>query len=464
MSVDSENTRKDRISNLAREELAAEALILVSANHFSPRNAVQAIIEFQDHSARPVVTALLMETIRRKNTIIRIINHILLRTPEYFKPKSPNIHELPLFLQNLLQVTFYRVLFEIPSHPIPLVSATIQEIMRRRKSNRWIQPLQKWFILLENFDFSTWISGISDRVEAKALSAFQPTWLVRSLLKSYNSEVVEEILGFFNNPSPTYVRINSLKPSNEVFIEFAEKKISYKADEIFPNILRIENPSRARLPTLSSFLKGHFFIQARTSAYIPLLVSPHPYERILDACAAPGGKTIFMAELMMNKGQIIALDVRKDRVEELKRNVSKYGVTNVVCIQSDVRDYISEQLFDRILVDAPCSGSGTLSTRPHTKWRITKQRIKLYATRQYEILLSASKLLKEGGCIYYSTCSLLAEENEEVISKFLADKGEEYVPESMDPQLGSPLPYLGQRFLPHTFKSEGFSIFCLKKL
>ena len=162
---------------------------------------------------------------------------------------------------------------------------------------------------------------------------------------------------------------------------------------------------------------GWFYIQDPSTLLAPALLDPQPGENILDLCAAPGGKTTFLAQLMHNEGKIIASDSDPSRLRMVKDNCARLGVTCVETI-SDFRFPISD--FDKILVDAPCSNTGVMRRRVDLRWRITAEEILRLQKTQLELLNQAATKLKPGGTLVYSTCSLEPEENSEVVKQFLA--------------------------------------------
>ena len=217
---------------------------------------------------------------------------------------------------------------------------------------------------------------------------------------------------------------------------------------------------------LEGFKNGFFYIQSRSSSMIAHFLDPKEGEIILDSCAAPGSKTTHIASLTNNKSTLVALEIDINRIKTLKQTLNRCGVKSVEIINGDARDQIFKpnEHFDKILLDAPCSGCGTLSTKPHAKWRIKNSLIKKYAQLQFEVISNVSKYLKNDGILLYSTCSLLPEENEDVIEKFL-DNNKNF--ESIDlpyTEIGRKISFKGKRLFPHEVDSEGFSLFLLKKI
>jgi len=191
------------------------------------------------------------------------------------------------------------------------------------------------------------------------------------------------------------------------------------------------------------FKKGYFTIQDESAGLVSHLVDPKENDLILDVCAAPGGKTSHMSEIMHNRGKIIAVDKYLSRVEIMKDNLNRLGVTNAVFVYDDIINPESSILkneivnkVDKVLVDAPCSGLGVLSKKPDIKWKRELDDIYKLRKLQLEILENSIKYLKPGGALIYSTCTIEKEENNDVVEMFLnrnkdfkVDNARNYVPE-----------------------------------
>jgi 16S rRNA (cytosine967-C5)-methyltransferase len=167
------------------------------------------------------------------------------------------------------------------------------------------------------------------------------------------------------------------------------------------------------------FSQGYFSIQDESAGLVTLLLNPKPGERIIDLCSAPGGKTTFIGEIMENQGEIIAVDKYEHRLNLVRQSCERLGIQNVNFI---VEDAITLKLepADRVLVDAPCSGLGVLQKKPDIRWQREPKDIERLVETQLTILENASNLVKNGGVIVYSTCTIEPEENIEVVKKFLA--------------------------------------------
>ena len=215
-----------------------------------------------------------------------------------------------------------------------------------------------------------------------------------------------------------------------------------------------------------------FIAQDIASMLVAYALSPKPNELVLDLAAAPGGKTTHMAQLMSDEGQIVACDVHKHRLDLMQENLERLGISSVKTVLSDGRNLPAEIKAiecDRVLVDAPCSGTGVLRRRADLRWRRVEQDLTLLTKLQKELLEAAADQVKAGGILVYSTCSLEPEENSSVITDFLSthpdfslDNVQPYLPEGFRrafPEQGKP--YVTT--YPHTHKIDGFFIARMKR-
>jgi 16S rRNA (cytosine967-C5)-methyltransferase len=244
-----------------------------------------------------------------------------------------------------------------------------------------------------------------------------PIWFVKELLGYWPSGVVEKILKTGNDAQPLVLR---LQPDQEVvklyLAELQRRSIRFKLGKFqknFVNVLSDVNPSE-----LPGFDDGQFVIQNEASGLVVELLSPQPGESVIDLCAAPGGKTSDIASRVGEQGSVLALDVSSDRLERLRENLQRLGIESVVTVQGDATQF-SSGTYDKILVDAPCSGTGVFRKFPEARWITTPEDVGRLAQLQVRLLDNAAKLLAPGGRIVYSTCSIVRAENENVVSRFL---------------------------------------------
>jgi len=249
-----------------------------------------------------------------------------------------------------------------------------------------------------------------------------PPLFIERLQTIFPREYQESVLKTFIEPSPLSVRVNILKTSKEKVIYFLRKQnIRFKEVPWYHDALILDGISKKDLGATALIQNGFIFIQSLSSMLVPLILDPKPGDHILDMCAAPGGKATQIAALMQNQGSLLALESVKERYFKLKSVIALLGTDMIQPKLTDARRFSrGVNLFDRILVDAPCSSEGRFKVfdeKTYAYWSL--QKIKEMAHKQKELLLSASRLLKPGGLLVYSTCTFAPEENEAMIDWFL---------------------------------------------
>ena len=267
-----------------------------------------------------------------------------------------------------------------------------------------------------------------------------PDFLQEKLMKQYGEEGLQKILSGYEEQRAVTLRVNTLKadvPSVKSCLEAAQ--ISWKEAVWSKEALIVEQVREDVIRALPIYSQGMIYLQSLSSMIPPVVLAPQKGECILDMAAAPGGKTTQMAALSGNQAQITACEKNKVRGERLKYNIEKQGASCVYVMFEDARKLDDFFSFDKILLDAPCSGSGTLNLGARgLKQKITQELISRSARTQEELLRKALKLLKPGHEMIYSTCSVLREENEDTVKKVLG-KTAELVPLSPDALPGVPL-------------------------
>ena len=256
-----------------------------------------------------------------------------------------------------------------------------------------------------------------------ALGYSHPAWLCGRWEERWGTEKLPLLLAWNNTPPPTYARVNTLRATPETLAAQFETEgvhcVPRPCDWVGPDLV-FELKSHPPLGGLPSFQQGQFYIQDPSTLLAVCELDPHPGESVLDLCAAPGGKTMFIAQLMNNQGQIMAHDLQIHRRELIRQNCDRLGVTCVQLARSTTTVSPDPTApYDRILVDAPCSNTGVLRRRVDLRWRIRPEEILRLRGTQVELLQQAAPQLKLGGALVYSTCSLEREENEEVTQEFL---------------------------------------------
>lgn len=308
---------------------------------------------------------------------------------------------IDVILKNVLRIAVYQYLFldRIPIYAIVNEAANFGRTIKERGLINAV------------------LRGIIRNKKVQELR-IPKAWVLKTIVDAYPVEGEKIIESFKIRPTP-YIRVNLLKSN----IEEAEAKldtidVEYKKANWFPEF-KVVN----RLGNIinDSVLKdGYISIHDEAQGLICHLVTPKPGEKIVDLCAAPGSKTTYMAELMENKGMILAIEVSDVRMKMVLENAVRLGLTIVRPVIADGRNYAIEDI-DKVLVDAPCSNSGVIAKRPEVKERVNNKVIRRLAKLQYDLISNAATFLKVGGSLIYSTCSILPQENEEVVDLFLSN-------------------------------------------
>ena len=258
----------------------------------------------------------------------------------------------------------------------------------------------------------------------KAIEHSVPDWLAGLFEKELGAKWEKE-MSALNEQAPVILRANSLKISAENLVEILkEEGVNSFVLRGYPDAVQLEEKKNVFLT--SAFKEGFFEVQDASSQKIAKLLDVKEGMRVVDACAGAGGKTLHIAALMKNKGQIIALDIYEWKLAELKRRAKRAGAFNIETRFIEDNKIIKRlhNTADRLLIDAPCSGLGVLKRNPDSKWKIDEDFINRIKTEQENILQNYSKILKKGGKMVYATCSILPSENGEQVRKFLAENTE----------------------------------------
>jgi len=297
-----------------------------------------------------------------------------------------------------------------------------------------------------------------------------PEWM-DSILHEGFGDNFEAALHALNEQAPTDLRVNTLKTTREQLLkELNQEGFECAATTISPVGIRLAK--RGPIFASPAFKQGYFEVQDEGSQVVAQLVDAQAGQRVIDFCAGAGGKTLAMAAAMKNKGRILAWDTSEKRLTQMTPRIRRAGVDNVQThvITSEQDAFIKRHkgTADRVLVDAPCSGSGTWRRNPDLKWRFTRQDLDEVVALQQSILQSAARLVKPGGRVIYATCSILKEENEHQLTKFLTSVNNFKVvcakkvwDKNTFSDEASPVSYLG--LTPHEDGVDGFFAAVLEK-
>lgn len=295
------------------------------------------------------------------------------------------------------------------------------------------------------------------------IAASLPDFLADRFLKEFGDEA-EVAAEAMNERAPLFGRVNLLKGTREELIRrLTEENVDARPGKLSP--LAVELETRQNAFSLKAFQEGYFELQDEGSQLLGQLVDPPP-TKVVDACAGAGGKTLQLAADMKNRGELFAFDIEERRMEDLKRRARRAGVHNVRVRVIPAGDEAKEAIADltgkadRVLVDAPCSGTGTFRRKPDGRYRLTEELLQEHVARQKTLLARFATLVKPGGRLIYGTCSVLREENEGVIEDFLGKHPEFSVmpaSEELGEELGAKVTRNGfLRLFPHKHGTDGF--------
>ena len=320
-------------------------------------------------------------------------------------------------LKNALRVALYQILFldRVPDYaavnevvefvkklqgqkPADLVNAVLRNIIRSKNAIRYPDPEE---------DLIGYLSAYYSH----------PSWMVKRYVARFGRENTEKLLATNNEKPYLTLRINALKTKPDEFKALLEAVgLKYHQGNYLPEFFKLHNLTN--ITAWEYYTKGYFNIQDESAGLACRLLDVQEGHRVLDMCAAPGGKTAYIAALMHSRGEVVAIDRFESRLRLLQKNMIRLCVDCVRIVEADALEYKSLP-FDRVLVDAPCSGTGTLSKKPDIKWRKDLFDIRNLNAVQIKLLNKAAALVKVGGVIVYSTCSIEPEENFEIVKKFL---------------------------------------------
>ncbi|MCL4490508.1 MAG: 16S rRNA (cytosine(967)-C(5))-methyltransferase RsmB [Nitrospirae bacterium] len=392
-------------------ELAVIALNNILKKSKKPKEVLEDLSFDLDKRDRAFLMELVYGVLRHRDSLDWMLKDFL---------RNPS--GLPADTLNNLRIAVY----QITSMRVPEWAA-VNEAVDVEKSYKGKAPLVN--AVLRNFlrNRDKIASPPEDNpVGCISITTSHPEWLVRRWVERFGTEEALSLAEKNNEVPPFTIRMGSGAERGEALLVLAEHGIKARPARYSPAGITIEDFHS--FDGLSKILPSGFMVQDEASQLMAYLLNPLPGERALDACAAPGGKTTHIAQLMKDGGEVVSVEIDGKKLEHLEQNISRLGLKSVRVIQCDVRnldnsDYCRQVadrcFFDRILLDAPCSATGVIRRNPDVKYRHGPQDLIRLKRMQLEILHAVSTLLKPGGIMVYSVCSTEPEEGEEVIREFL---------------------------------------------
>ncbi len=422
-------------------------------------------VKLQDIDRR-LITELVYGSVRRQRTLDALID-------QFAKKKS---HQQPKDLRTILHLGLYQLCYQ---ERIP-ASAAVNTTVQLAKENGFpgltgfVNGLLRQYIRQVGGDEGAKSSSAShlslqlpeNSVERLGILHSFPDWIIQVWLEQLSFAETEQLCEWMNQSPTIDLRINPLRTS----IDVVEKALQ-SADIL---VKRLPNLSQALrlisnsgpIQNLPGFSEGWWVIQDSSAQLVSHLLDPQPGEVVIDTCAAPGGKTTHIAELMGDKGKIWACDRTPSRLRKLQENARRLNLQSMQICTGDSREFLQfENVADRVLLDAPCSGLGTLHRHADARWRQTPESVQELSKLQKELLAHTSTFVKTGGVLVYATCTLHPAENEAVISEFLAETSNWQIepPDINSPVFAYSTPSGWCKVWPHRQNMDGFFMVRLRK-
>jgi len=380
-----------------------------------------------DSRDRALALELVYGVLRHRSTLDWRLDHVA----------TKSMAKLPVRVRMALRLGAYQLLHLDRIPPSAAVNESVALMKTGGASAHWPGFVNAVLRAMTRAPAPPWPDPAADPVRALSVRHACPAWLAERWIARFGVRDAEALCLATTVIPPLTIRVNTMKTTREaVEARLAELGVAARPTRISPVGLVLDKcGSVAELPL---FHDGAFYVEDEAAQLVAPLLDPRPGERVLDACAAPGGKSTHLAALMQNHGELVAVDTSAARLRLLEDNCRRLDIAIVQSVRADAAAGLPKELrerpFDRILVDAPCSGLGVLRRHPEGKWRKAADALAAHQAIQRQVLQGACSLLRPGGVLVYSTCSSEPEENEQVIDQFCSAH-KEFRRESVAPWL-----------------------------
>lgn len=415
---------------------------------------------------RAFINALVYGVMRRRAELDRIINHF----------SRTRLSKIDPPILNLLRLSVYQIRF-MDRIPVSAAVNTAVEMAKTVSAGHWVVRFVNGLLrntareAERNFSRLPSPDPQKDPVEALAVQQSFPKWLIKRWMGRYGLMQTRHLCQVINQIPPITLRVNTLRIKRCDLLEALTAETRHIRTTLCSRDgISFDHPQKPVFET-DAFKNGWFQVQDEAAQLIAPFLDPAPSERILDACAGLGGKTGHIAQLMHNRGEIVAIDHEDGKLKKLKREMQRLGMTIVRPMLLDLNHPVDEAVtgrFDRVLLDAPCSGLGVIRRNPDSKWSESKKNLLRYHARQCRFLHHVAPLVKPQGKLVFAVCSMEPEENEQVVKKFLKDHPEFAISHScgqlsIDARLLiDPNGFLRTR--PHLHDMDGFFAVCFQRV
>ncbi|MEH7481846.1 16S rRNA (cytosine(967)-C(5))-methyltransferase RsmB [Neobacillus drentensis] len=437
--------------------IAMDSLVAIEKNQSYSNLLLNNTIEKHELSPKDVglLTELTYGTLQRRMAL-----------DYYLEPFVKDNKKLANWVHHLLRLTLYQMIYldRIPDR------AAIYEAVEIAKSrgHKGIASLVNGVLRSIQREGLPSMEEVSDPTKRLSLETSHPEWLITRWVNQFGYEKTKEMCEVNLTAPLQTARVNLTKISRDECVAILEEDgFQIEKSPIIPEAIR---SLKGNLASTIAFKYGMFTIQDESSMLAAYALGAKQNEFILDACAAPGGKSTHIAEKMDNTGEVISVDLHQHKVRLINDNAKRLGLENIKTSVSDsrqIQEKFNKESFDRILLDAPCSGLGVMRRKPDMKYTKTEKDIERLSTIQQDLLMSVSPLLKKDGILVYSTCTVDKEENEYTVKTFLENNPEfegdlsfkNRMPEAIQPLITG----FDLQIFPQDFGSDGFYIAVLRK-
>ena len=402
---------------------------------------------------RALCYELTLGVLRRQLWLDRALEHFSGRASGKFDPPVRRALRVGLFQ--------LRFLARVPAHAAVNESVNFAHASGLRSAAPFINAVLRRAAREPDFDPA---AALEDPLERIAVATSHPPWLIRRWAEAFGLEEAAAFAAANNDSAPASFRVNTLKADSDPLVEeMRGRGLRITPSRVAPGGWRVEGGVGSELRALAA--RGLVYMQDEASQLVAHVLGARPGERVLDACAAPGSKTSHVASLAGGRALVVAGDLYEHRLRVVAQTCERLGVQGVslVALNAEAALPFAVSAFDRVLVDAPCTGTGTLRHNPEIRWRLTSESFRELPRVQARILSEAARVLRPGGRLVYSTCSVEREENEEVVAAFLRERPDFTRAEATPAPPSLLLPGRAARTWPHRDDVDGFYVAALEK-
>jgi len=450
----SKNKKEERKIDTARETALK---ILYDINEKGAYSNISINKYFNFHELKEIdkafVTELVYGTVKWKLTIDWIIEQF----------SRVKLSKISPWIMNILRMGVYQLLFvdRVPATAACNESVKLAKRYGHSATSGYVNAVLR--NIARNKNKIEYPDKNKDVLRFLSIKYSHPEWMVKKWVDLFGTDFTEELLSSNNEVPELMVRVNTLKTTrNELAESLKTSGYNVENGRYIEQALIIKNPQS--VSEMESFKKGYFQVQDESSMLVAQILDPRPGELVIDVCSAPGGKATHIAELMKNKGCVIARDIHEHKIKLINDAVNRLGldIVKTELFDATMTDERYREKADRVLVDAPCTGLGIIRRKPDIKWERTEADIREITGLQKKILLAAATYVKPGGTLVYSTCTINPEENEEVIMDFVRSNSSfrlvditQHLPKSLQ-KADAVNGYI--QLFPNTDKVDGFFI------